>query len=177
MSLCAAHYSWVCCSKSTSRMTSYSSSFSRIGSVFSHPLGQNVSTCGTPQIRRHRGGLGMGAFFPLYSVYFNYSTLSRKKQFFSKAATFSVLICVLADIRCQRLRVRHVRIVRLLCLFGSGMARAPPPLLALKKQVNGGSIMIQDELRALYDQMSDEEKNENSVLKGRFTKYITRLLE
>ena len=41
------------------------------------------------------------------------------------------------------------------------MARAPPPLLALKKQVNGGSIMIQDELRALYDQMSDEEKNEN----------------
>jgi hypothetical protein len=46
------------------------------------------------------------------------------------------------------------------------MARAPPPLLALKKQVNGGSIMIQDELRALYDQMSDEEKNENSVLKG-----------
>lgn len=27
--------------------------------------------------------------------------------------------------------------------------------------------MIQDELRALYDQMSDEEKNENSVLKGR----------
>ena len=49
--------------------------------------------------------------------------------------------------------------------------------LLLKKQVNGGSIMIQDELRALYDQMSDEEKNENSVLKGRFTKYITRLLE
>ena len=37
--------------------------------------------------------------------------------------------------------------------------------------------MIQDELRALYDQMSDEEKNENSVLKGRFTKYITRRLE
>ena len=177
MSICAAHYSWVCCSKSTSRMTSYSSSFSRIGSVFSHPLGQNVSTCGTPQIRRHRGGLGMGAFLPLYPVYFDYSTLSRKKQFFSKAAAFSFLICVPADIRCQRLRVRHVRIVRLLCLFGSGMARAPPPLLALKKQVNGGSIMIQDELRALYDQMSDEEKNENSVLKGRFTKYITRLLE
>lgn len=37
--------------------------------------------------------------------------------------------------------------------------------------------MIQDELRALYDQISDEEKNENGVLKGRFTKYITRLLE
>lgn len=37
--------------------------------------------------------------------------------------------------------------------------------------------MIQDELRALYDQMSEEEKNENSVLKGRFTKYITRRLE
>ena len=113
MSICAAHCSWVCCSKSTSRMTSYSSSVSRIGSVFSHPLGQNASTCGTPQIRRHRGGLGMGAFLPLYSVYTNYSTLSRKKQFFSKAAAFSFLICVPADIRCQRLRVRHVRIVRL----------------------------------------------------------------
>ena len=101
MSICAAHCSWVCCSKSTSRMTSYSSSVSRIGSVFSHPLGQNVSTCGTPQIRRHRGGLGMGAFFPLYSVYSNYSTLSRKKQFFSKTATFSVLISHKAGIaRC-----------------------------------------------------------------------------
>ena len=50
----------VCCSRSTSRMTSYSSSVSRIGSVSPHPLGQNVSTCGVPQIRRHRGGLGMG---------------------------------------------------------------------------------------------------------------------
>lgn len=37
--------------------------------------------------------------------------------------------------------------------------------------------MIQDKLRALYDQMSDEEKNENSVLKGSFSKYITRRLE
>ena len=109
MSICAAHCSWVCCSKSTSRMTSYSSSVSRIGSVFSHPLGQNASTCGTPQIRRHRGGLGMGAFFPLYSVYSDCSTLSRKKQFFSKAATFSVLICVLADIRSRMLHVSLVR--------------------------------------------------------------------
>ena len=57
--------------------------------------------------------LRMGAFLPLYSVYSDCSTLSRKKQFFSKAATFSVLICVLADIRCRRLRVSHVRIVRL----------------------------------------------------------------
>ena len=108
MSICAAHCSWVCCSKSTSRMTSYSSSVSRIGSVFSHPLGQNASTCGTPQIRRHRGGLGMGAFLPLYSVYSNYSTLSRKSNF-SKAATFSVLICVLADIRSRMLHVSLVR--------------------------------------------------------------------
>jgi hypothetical protein len=69
-------------------MTSYSSSVSRIGSVFSHPLGQNASTCGTPQIRRHRGGLGMGAFLPLYSVYSDYSTLSRKKQFFQKLLHF-----------------------------------------------------------------------------------------
>ena len=28
--------------------------------------------------------------------------------------------------------------------------------LLLKKQVNGGSIMIQDELRALYDQMLNQ---------------------
>ena len=34
-------------------MTSYSSSVSRIGSVFSHPLGQNVSTCGTPVSYTH----------------------------------------------------------------------------------------------------------------------------
>ena len=39
--------------------------------------------------------------------------LSAEKSNFSKAATFSVLICVLADIRCRRLRVSHVRIVRL----------------------------------------------------------------
>jgi hypothetical protein len=51
-------------------------------------LGQNVSTCGTPQIRRHRGGLGMGAFLPLYSVYSDYSTLNRRKQFFQKLLHF-----------------------------------------------------------------------------------------
>ena len=74
-------------------MTAYSSSVSRIGSVFSHPLGQNVSTCGTPQIRRHRGGLGMGAFLPLYSVYSDYSTLSRKKQFFKSCYIFRPHMC------------------------------------------------------------------------------------
>ena len=81
MSMYAAHCSWVCCSKSTSRMTSYSSSVSRIGSVFSHPLGQNSSTYGTSQIRRHRGGLGMDAFLLLLSAYTDYSTLDRKKQY------------------------------------------------------------------------------------------------
>jgi hypothetical protein len=40
-------------------MTSYSSSVSRIGSASLDPLGQNVSTFGVLQIRRHRGGLGM----------------------------------------------------------------------------------------------------------------------
>ena len=74
MSICAAHCSWVCCSKSTNRMASYSSSVSRIGSVFSHPLGQKVSTCGMPQIRRHRSGLGIGTspfvsgIYRLYNV-------------------------------------------------------------------------------------------------------------
>ena len=37
--MCWAICSWVCCSKSTSRMTSYSSGVSRIGSVFSPPGG------------------------------------------------------------------------------------------------------------------------------------------
>ena len=50
----------------------------------------------------------MGAFLPLYSVYSDCSTLSRKKQFFSKAATFSVLICVPADIRSRMLHVSLV---------------------------------------------------------------------
>ena len=80
MSICAAHCSWVCCSRSTSRMTSYSSSVSRIGSVFSHPLGQNLSTCGASQIRRHRGGLGMDTP-PLFPVYTDYNALNRKKQY------------------------------------------------------------------------------------------------
>ena len=46
----------------------------RIGSVFSHPFGQKVSTCGTPQIRRHRGGLGIDAFLLLFSAYTDYTT-------------------------------------------------------------------------------------------------------
>ena len=50
----------------------------------------------------------MGAFLPLYSVYSDCSTLSRKKQFFSKAATFSVLICVPADIRSRMLHMSYV---------------------------------------------------------------------
>lgn len=89
MSICAAHRSWVCCSKSTNRMTSYSSSVSRIGSTSSPPLGQNLSTCGTSQIRRHRGGLGMDAFLLLFSVYTDYSTLDRKNQYsFQKPLQF-----------------------------------------------------------------------------------------
>ena len=90
MSICAAHCSWVCRFKSTSRMTSYSSSVSRIGSVSLPPLGQKVSTCGTPQIRRHRGGLGMDTP-PLFSfpVYTDYNTPDRKKQYsFQKPLQF-----------------------------------------------------------------------------------------
>ena len=44
----------------------------------SHPLGQKVSTCGAPQIRRHRGGLGMDASLLLFSVYTDYNTSRRK---------------------------------------------------------------------------------------------------
>ena len=79
MSICAAHCSWVCCSKSTSRITSYSSSVSSIGSVSPHPLGQKVSTCGTSQIRRHLGGLGMDAFL-LYFRYIPIITLQAEKN-------------------------------------------------------------------------------------------------
>ena len=94
--MCWAICSWVCCSKSTSRMTSYSSSVSRIGSVFSPPpLEQNILTCGAPQIQRHRGGLGMDAFLLLFSVYTNYSTLDRKKQY-----SFQKLLQFLPSYRC-----------------------------------------------------------------------------
>ena len=93
MSICAAHCSWVCCSKSTSRMTSYSSSVSRIGSVFSHPLGQNVSTCGTPQIRRHRGGLGMGAFLPWYRYISIIALWAEKSNFFKSCYIFRPHMC------------------------------------------------------------------------------------
>jgi len=41
------------------------------------PLGQKVSTCGAPQIRRHRGGLGID-MPPLFPVYTDYSTSDRK---------------------------------------------------------------------------------------------------
>ena len=39
----------------------------------SPPLGQKVSTCGAPQIRRHRGGLGMDAFILLFPTYTDYT--------------------------------------------------------------------------------------------------------
>ena len=83
MSICAAHCSWVCRSRSTNRMTSYSSSVSRIGSVFSHPLGQKVSTCGAPQIRRHRGGLGMDT-----PPFFCFRYMPIINQFFGKVNCF-----------------------------------------------------------------------------------------
>ena len=140
-------------------MTSYSSSVSRIDSVFSHPLGQNVSTCGTPQIRRHRGGLEMGALLPLYSVYSDYSTLSRKSNF-SKAATFSVLICVLADIRCRRLRVNHVRIVRL-----STFDRTSQGMMNLL-----GFIMSLVYMQAVHGWLSANERLVNS----QFFPYLTQ---
>ena len=41
------------------------------------PLGQNASIFGIPQIRRHRGGLGMD-IPPLFSVYTDYNTLRKK---------------------------------------------------------------------------------------------------
>jgi hypothetical protein len=40
-------------------------------------LGQKVSTCGAPQIRRHRGGLGMDTP-SLFPVYTDYNTSRRK---------------------------------------------------------------------------------------------------
>ena len=56
-------------------MTSYSSSVSRIGSVSLHPLAQTVSTCGAPQIRRHRGGRGMGTSAFVSGIYRLYNVI------------------------------------------------------------------------------------------------------
>jgi len=56
-------------------------------------LGQNLSTRGTSQIRRHRGGLGMDAFLLLFSVYTDYITSRRKiNTEFSKVAAISILM-------------------------------------------------------------------------------------
>ncbi len=41
------------------------------------PLGQNALIFGIPQIRRHRGGLGMD-IPPSFSVYTDYNTLRKK---------------------------------------------------------------------------------------------------
>jgi hypothetical protein len=66
-------------------MVSYSSSVSRIGSVSSHLLGQKVSTCGAPQIRRHRGGLGMDTpprfrYMPIITLWAEKSNLLFKSH-------------------------------------------------------------------------------------------------
>ena len=44
------------------------------------PLGQNALIFGIPQIRRHRGGLGMD-IPPLFSVYTDYNALRKKNQY------------------------------------------------------------------------------------------------
>ena len=113
MSICAAHCSWVCCSRSTSRMTSYSSSVSRIGSASSLLLGQNVSTCGAPQIRRHRGGLGIDTH-PFCFRYIPIITHRAEKSniLFKSRCNFRPHV-ELVDIRSRMLHVSHDRIVRL----------------------------------------------------------------
>ena len=84
--MCWAICSWVCCSKSTSRMTSYSSSVSRIGSVFSPPRWSKMSRL----VLRHKSdGTVAVLAWTLFSFCFqyipNYSTLYRKKQYFFKS--------------------------------------------------------------------------------------------
>lgn len=101
----------------------------------------------------------MGALLPLYSVYSDYSTLSRKSNF-SKAATFSVLICVLADIRCRRLRVNHVRIVRL-----STFDRTSQGMMNLL-----GFIMSLVYMQAVHGWLSANERLVNS----QFFPYLTQ---
>ena len=113
MSICAAHCSWVCCSKSTSRMTSYSSSVSRIGSASLHPLGQKVSTCGAPQIRRHRGGLGMDAFLLCFRYIPIIALWTGKSNILFKSRCNFRPHVELVDIRSRRLHASHDRIVRL----------------------------------------------------------------
>jgi dihydrodipicolinate synthase/N-acetylneuraminate lyase len=59
-------------------------------------LGQKVSICGAPQIRRHRGGLGMDDFLLLFSVYTDYNISRRKiNTDFLKAAVMLISeLCV-----------------------------------------------------------------------------------
>ena len=84
--MCWAICSWVCCSKSTSRMTSYSSSVSRIGSVFSPPRWGKMSRL---VVRHKSDGTVAVLAWTLFSFCFqyipNYSTLYRKKQYFFKS--------------------------------------------------------------------------------------------
>ncbi|WP_337626852.1 hypothetical protein, partial [Clostridium sp.] len=50
-------------------------------------------TCGAPQIRRHRGGLGMDDFLLLFSVYTDYNISRRKiNTDFLKAAVMLIRI-------------------------------------------------------------------------------------
>ncbi|WP_227589607.1 hypothetical protein [Clostridium fessum] len=56
-------------------------------------MGQKVSICGAPQIRRHRGGLGMDDFLLLFSVYTDYNISRRKiNTDFSKVAVMLIRI-------------------------------------------------------------------------------------
>lgn len=88
--MCWAICSWVCCSKSTSRMTSYSSGVSRIGSVFSPPRWGKMSRL---VVRHKSDGTVAVLAWTLFSFCFqyipNYSTLCRKKQYsFQKLLQF-----------------------------------------------------------------------------------------
>ena len=94
--MCRAICSWVCCSKSTGRMTSYSSGVSRIGSVFSPPRWGKMSRV----VVRHRSNGTVAVLaWTLFSFCFqyipNYSTLCRKKQY-----SFQKLLQFLSSYRC-----------------------------------------------------------------------------
>ena len=60
------------------------------------PIGAEGINCGAPQIRRHRGGLGMDDFLLLFSVYTDYNISRRKiNTDFLKAAVMLISeLCV-----------------------------------------------------------------------------------
>ena len=112
MSICAAHCSWVCCSKSTSRMTSYSSSVSRIGSASCTRWGRRYRL-----VVRHKSDGTVAVLAWTHLLRFRYIPIialwtGKSNILFKSRCNFRPHV-ELVDIRSRRLHASHDRIVRL----------------------------------------------------------------